>query len=219
MNINTEFSLSDFDFLESVKQHLLNDFDFSEYFSPMNLSNVELPNSPNSSLGSSPSIESHEKSESEVEIIKGPMVVTREKHASGDWRRYIGVRRRQWGTFAAEIRDPDRKGARLWLGNYETPEDAALAYDQAAFKIRGSKARVNFSHLIGSNMPEPARLIVRHRTRSPKPSAFSFTSLENGTRKRKIDLINSIAKAKAKANLFVIIRRGVKTERVGLKII
>ncbi|KAG5627019.1 hypothetical protein H5410_012237 [Solanum commersonii] len=149
----------------------------------MNLSNVKLPNSSNSSLGSSPSIESHKKSESEVEIIKGPMVEAREKNASGDWRRYIRVRWRQWGTFVAEIRDPDRKGAR------------ALAYDQAAFKIRGSKARVNFPHLIGSNMPESARLTVRHRTRFPKPSAFSSTSLENGTRKRKIDLINSIAKA------------------------
>ncbi|XP_049355628.1 ethylene-responsive transcription factor 2-like [Solanum verrucosum] len=201
MNINTEFSLFDFDFLESVKQHLLNDFDFFEYFSPMNLSNVELSNNPNSSFGSSPSIESHEKSESEVEIIKGPsMVVAREKNTSGDWRRYIGVRRRQWGMFTTEVRDPDRKGARLWLVTYETPEDAT-------FKIRGSKARVNFSHLIDSNMPEPARLTVRHRTRSPKSSAFSFTSLENGT--RKIDLINLIAKAKA--NLFVIIR-GVKNE-------
>uniref|UniRef100_M1CGB2 ERF1 n=1 Tax=Solanum tuberosum TaxID=4113 RepID=M1CGB2_SOLTU len=148
----------------------------------MNLSNVELPNSPNSSLGTSSSIKSKE------EIIKGPMVVAREENAWRDWRRYIGVRRRQWGTFTAEIRDPDRKGARLWLGTYETLKDAALAYD------RGSKARVNFPHLIGSNMPKPARLTVRHRTRSPKPSAISSTSSENGTRKRKIDLINSIAK-------------------------
>ncbi|KAK4738541.1 hypothetical protein R3W88_002238 [Solanum pinnatisectum] len=53
-------------------------------------------------------------------------------------------------------------------------------------------------------MPKPARLTVRHRTRSPEPLAFSSTSSENGTRKRKIDLINSIAKAKvkSKANLF-----------------
>ncbi|XP_027769870.1 ethylene-responsive transcription factor 2-like [Solanum pennellii] len=206
MNINMKFSLSDFDFLKSVKQHFLNDFDCSEYFSPMNLNNVELPNSALSSLGSSLSIESHEKFEYEEEIIKGPnMVVAREKNTPGDWRRYIGVRRRQWGTFTAEIRDPNRKGARLWLGTYETPEDAALAYDQAAFKIRGSRARVNFPHLIGSNMPKPARLKVRHHTRSRKPSSFSSTSLINGTRKRKIDLINSIAKAKAKVkvNFFV----------------
>ncbi|KAK9907167.1 hypothetical protein M0R45_002300 [Rubus argutus] len=79
-----------------------------------------------------------------------------------------------------EVRSGNKRSGEEWRksvarGTYETPQDAGLAYDRAAFKLRGCKAKLNFPHLIGSNSVEPVRVTPKRR-RSPEQSSTSSSS-------------------------------------------
>jgi hypothetical protein len=178
---------------DSDDMHLLNTLlemgdDMSHYLG----FDMDTTEQPSSSTSTSSSSSSYSSSSDQHQQQQGMATTAPSKRrapaAASIPKGLIGVRKRPWGKFAAEIRDSTRKGARVWLGTFNTPEAAAMAYDQAAFSVRGAAAVLNYpvdrvqeslrTLALGATTGSPVlALKSRHSIRKRSPNKAKKTAM------------------------------------------
>lgn len=115
-----------------------------------------------------------------------PPSLSKRKRSSSDdtTTRFRGVRKRSWGRYVSEIRFPGQK-TRVWLGSFGSPELAAIAYDSAAFYLKGNSAALNFPHLAHS---------------LPTPQSSSRRDIQSAAAQAALDLLDTRSCSSASAS-------------------
>ncbi|CAA6674963.1 unnamed protein product [Spirodela intermedia] len=181
--------------IELIKQHLFGD-SFPSPRAPLVLSGEPIFESFPEGHRSAPS--SSSSSLIRVLGLRPSLLIARPRAPNVEWTDASSASTA--GDFRHYRGDPKRRGSRVWLGTYDSPVEAARAYDRAAFQMRGSKAILNFPNELGRSTDQPAPISEGHRqaeTRQPVlqegevagvPSGFgpSFPASQEGKGGRRL---------------------------------